>query len=54
MAKGYIVFELFYYASEHIKQIDQTPGELIWDDECDETKGKGSYSKLTKKVHDKE
>ena len=41
MAKGYILYELFYYASEYIKQIDKTPGAVIWDDESDEDKREG-------------
>ena len=38
MAAGYIVYDLFYYASENIKQIDHTIGTMIWDDEHDEDK----------------
>ena len=41
MEKGYIIYELFYYVSEYIKQIDHTPGVVIWDDERDEHKRKG-------------
>jgi hypothetical protein len=32
MAKGYMVYKSFYYASEYIKQIDDTTGVVIWDD----------------------
>jgi hypothetical protein len=38
MGEGYIVYESFYYASEYIKQIDNTKGEFIWDDHQDEEK----------------
>ena len=41
MAKGYIVYESFYYVSEYIKQINDTPGIVIWDDEHDWDKGEG-------------
>ena len=42
MAEGYIIYESFYYASEYIKQIDDTRlGVVIWDDEHDEDKTKG-------------
>ena len=41
MAKGYTVYELFYYASEYIKKINHTPGIVIWDDEHDEGKREG-------------
>ena len=38
MAEGYILYESFYYASEYIKQIDNTLGVVIMDDERDEEK----------------
>ena len=38
MAEGYISYEYFYYASEYIKQIDNIPSVVIWDDEMDEDK----------------
>ena len=41
MAEGYISYESFYYASEYIKQIDNRPGAVIWDDERDEHKREG-------------
>jgi hypothetical protein len=41
MAEGYIVYESFYYASEYIKKIDDTTGEVIWDDHQDEDKREG-------------
>ena len=43
MVEGYIVYESFYYASasEYIRKIDNTPGEVIWDDEHDEDKREG-------------
>ena len=41
MAEGYISYESFYYASEYIKWIDNTPGVVIWDDKRDEEKREG-------------
>ena len=41
MVEGYIVYEYFYYASEYIKQIDNTLGAEIQDDERDEDKREG-------------
>ena len=41
MEEGYISYDYFFYASEYIKQIDNTPGEMIWDDEMDEDKREG-------------
>jgi hypothetical protein len=45
MVDGYIVYESFYYSSEYIKKIDDTPGVVVWDEKHDADKGKGSYSK---------
>ena len=39
--EGYIVYKSFYYASEHIKHIDDTPGAMVWEEELDEDKRKG-------------
>jgi hypothetical protein len=41
MVEGYIVYESFYYASEYIKQIDDTLGGVVWDDHQDEEKREG-------------
>ena len=41
MAEAYIVYELFYYASEYIKQIDDMPGAVIWGKSFDEDKREG-------------
>ena len=41
MEKGYIPYESFYYSSEYINQIDNTPGVVIWDNERDEEKREG-------------
>ena len=38
MEEGYISYESFYYSSEYIKQIENTPGVVIWGDEKDEDK----------------
>ena len=49
MGEGYISYESFYYASEYIKQIENTPGVVIWDDEWMKTKEKVSFSKRMEK-----
>jgi len=36
--EGYISYVSFYYASGYIKQIENTPGVVIWDEERDEDK----------------
>ena len=36
--EGYIVYKSFYYASVYIKQIDDTPRALVWEDQLDEDK----------------
>jgi hypothetical protein len=41
IAKGDIVYESFYYVSEYIKKIDDTLGEVVWDDQWDENKREG-------------
>ena len=41
MAKGYIVYESFYYASEYIKQIDDKSGVVVREDQLDEDKREG-------------
>ena len=41
MAEGYISYESIYYAGEYIKQIENRPGVVIWDDERDEDKREG-------------
>ena len=53
--KGYIVYESFYHTSEYIKQIDETPGEVVWDDQQDENKREGELlPNEQNKAHDKE
>jgi hypothetical protein len=49
MAKGYIPYESFYYASEYIKQIDNTPGVVIWENERDEDKREGELPQMSGK-----
>ena len=41
MAEGYIVYDSFYYASDYIKQIENTPRIVIFDDKHDEDKREG-------------
>ncbi len=50
MVEGYILYVSFYYASEYIKQIDNTLGVAIWDDE----KRRGFFRNEWKEVHEKE
>jgi hypothetical protein len=38
MEEGYISYGYFYYVSEYIKNIDNTPGVVILDDKRDEDK----------------
>ena len=42
MAEGYIVYKSFYYASEYIKKIHETLGEMVWEDQLDEDKREGN------------
>ena len=49
MVKGYIVYELLYYAIAYNKQINHTPGTVIWDDECDEDKRYGEVLEMNEK-----
>ena len=41
MLERYIVYESFYYASEYIKQIYDTLGEVVWEDQLVEEKREG-------------
>jgi hypothetical protein len=40
---------LFYYANEYIKQIDDTPKVVVWDDQHDEDKREGELPQMNKK-----
>ena len=51
MAEGYISYESFYYASEYIKHINNTPGVVIWDNERDEEKREGELLQMNGKRH---
>ena len=46
MEEGYIVYESFCSTSEYIKQIDHTPGAVIWDDERDKDKREGELLEM--------
>ena len=50
MVEGFIAYDSFYYTSEYIKQIDDTPGTVIWDDECDEEKREGKVLETNGKI----
>jgi hypothetical protein len=41
MVEDYTVYELFYYASEYIKKIDDIAGAVVCDDHKDEEKKEG-------------
>jgi hypothetical protein len=41
IAEGYIVYDLFYYASENIKQIVDISRIMVWDDQQDDEKREG-------------
>jgi len=49
MEDGYIVYESFYYASEYINQIDDTPRVVVWDDQWNEDKREGDILKQMEK-----
>ena len=49
MENGYILYESFYYASQYIKKINDTPGVAILDDECDEEKREGELLERKRK-----
>jgi hypothetical protein len=51
MAEGYIVYESLYYVSEYIKEIDDTPGVVVWDDQPDEDKREGELLQTNRKGH---
>ena len=51
MAEGYISYESFYYVSEYIKKIDDTPGVVVWDDQWDEDKREGKLLQTNGKRH---
>ena len=51
MEEWYILYESFYYASEYIKQIDNTPGVVIWNNERDEDKREGDFLQMNGKRH---
>ena len=38
MENGYIVYQILYYASEYIKHIVDTLGEVVWENQWDEEK----------------
>ena len=51
LAEGYTSYETFYYASEYIRQIDNRPGVVIWDDERDEYTREGESLQMNGKKH---
>ena len=51
MVEGYIVYESFYYTSEYIKQIHETPEALVWEEELDEDKREGELLQMNGKGH---
>ena len=49
MAEGYISYESFCYANEYIKQIENRPGVVNWEDERDEDKREGELLQMSGK-----
>ena len=49
MAERYISYKSFYYANEYIKQIENRPSAVIWDDERDEDKREGELLQMSGK-----
>jgi len=49
MANRYIAYESLYYVSEYIKQINETSGGVVWDDQWDEDKKEGELLQMNKK-----
>ena len=49
MVEGYITYKLFYYSSEYIKKIDDTIGEVVWEEELDEDKREGDLLQTNEK-----
>ena len=50
MTEEYISYESFYYASDYIKHIDNTPGAVIWYDERNEDKREGELLQMNGKI----
>ena len=50
MVEGYISYEYFYYTSEYIKHINNTPGAVIWDDERDDDKRERELLQMNGKI----
>ena len=51
VAEGYIEYELFYYSSEYIKQINDTPRLVVWEEELYESKREGDLLQTNGKRH---
>lgn len=49
--EGFIVYDSFYYASEYIKKIYDTPGAIVWEEELDEDKSEGELLQTNGKCH---
>lgn len=49
MVEEYILYKSFCYASEYIKQINNAPVAMIWDDKRDEKKREGEIIETNKK-----
>ena len=50
MAEGYIVYESFYFSSEYIKNIDDSLGEMVWEDQLGEEKREGEPLQMNVKM----
>jgi hypothetical protein len=51
MEDEYITYDSFYYSSEYIKQVENTKGTVIWDDESDEKKREGELLQMNGKIY---
>ena len=50
MVEGFIAYDSFYYTSEHIKQFDDTPGGVVWDDQQEKDKREGELLQMNTKM----
>jgi hypothetical protein len=50
MTKGYIIYKSFYYYSEYLKQIDDTLGEMVCDNQWYEDKREGELLQMNDKM----
>jgi len=49
MTERYIVYESFYYTSEYIEQIHDTPGRVVWNGQQGKDKREGELLQTNRK-----